>query len=291
MKKWMLWGLVFAAMCGIEPAFAASPTWTGFYVGGNSGYVLGRHHSATTVADGPDFLTCHFCDVFTGGSDTSIAANAGTQRLRPQGFTGGMQLGYNFQSGPWVYGVETDFGYFGQRQTNTNSVVLPANTALAGGGGVCGTSATATCVGNYSTTVSTDWLLTVRPRIGFTWDRTLAYATVGLAVTKLKFSETYTDNITYFLVPGTTGAGGFVQMSASSIKTGLIVGGGVEHSFADRWSVKGEYLVTRFSGLAARGLLTDGLTPAFGTFANFATSTGRLTSQLLRVGLNYKFTN
>jgi opacity protein-like surface antigen len=104
-------------------------------------------------------------------------------------------------------------------RTNTNSVVLLANTALGGGGGVCGSSVTTTCVGSYSTTVSTDWLLTVRPRIGFAWDRTLAYATLGLAVTQLKFSQTYTDNITYFLIPGNTGAGGFVQMSASAVKT------------------------------------------------------------------------
>jgi outer membrane immunogenic protein len=291
MKKWFQLGFVLAAVSGAGPAFAASPTWTGFYAGANSGYSWGQQKTTTLAADSPDFLTCHFCDVFTGGNDTGIAANAGAQHLRPHGFTGGLQLGYNFQSGPWVYGLEADFGYFGQRRTNTNSVVLPANTALGGGGGVCGTSATTTCVGSYSTTVSTDWLLTVRPRVGFAWDRTLAYATVGLAVTQLKFSQTYSDNITYFLIPGNTGAGGFVQMSASALKAGLIVGGGVEHSFAERWSVKGEYLVTRFSGLGANGVLTDGLTPAFGTFANFAVSADHLTSHLLRAGLNYRFTN
>jgi outer membrane immunogenic protein len=292
MKKWFLLSIVLAAISGAEPAFAASATWTGFYAGANSGYSWGRQKSATRVADSSDFTTCHFCDVFPGGNDTSIAANAGAQQLRLHGFTGGLQLGYNFQSGPWVYGLEADFGYFGQRRTDTNSVVLPANTALGGlGGGVCGTSATTTCVGSYSTTVSTDWLLTVRPRIGFAWDRTLAYATVGLAVTQLKLSQTYSDNITYFLVPESTGAGGFVQMSASATKAGLVVGGGLEHSFADRWSVKGEYLVTRFSGLGANGVLTDGLTPSSGTFANFAVSADHLTSHLLRAGLNYKFSN
>ncbi|MDI1346067.1 MAG: outer membrane beta-barrel protein [Pseudolabrys sp.] len=289
MKKWLLLGFLLAAMNCAEPALAASPTWTGFYVGGSSGYAWGTQKSTTTIADGPGFLTCHFCDIFTGGNDTGVAANAGTQSLRPQGFTGGLQLGYNFQSGPWVYGIETDFGYFGQHRTNSTSVVLPANTALGGGGGVCGANATTTCVGNYSTTVSTDWLLTVRPRIGFAWDRTLAYATVGLAVTQLKFSHTYTDNITYFLIPGNTGAGGFVQMSASAVKVGFILGGGVEHSFAERWSVKGEYLVTRFSGLGANGVLTDGLTPTSGTFANFAANADHLTSHMLRVGLNYRF--
>lgn len=291
MKKWLLLASVVVTMCSVEPTFAASSTWTGFYVGGNSGYSWGQQKSTTLVADSPDFLTCHFCDVFTGGNDTGVAANAGAQRLRPQGFTGGLQLGYNVQAGPWVYGLEADFGYFGQRRTNTNSFVLPANTALGGGGGVCGASATTTCIGNYSTTVNADWLLTIRPRIGFAWDSTLAYATVGLAITQLKFSQTYTDNITYFLIPGNTGAGGFVQMSASAIKAALILGGGVEHSFADRWSVKGEYLVTRFSGSGANGVLTDGLTPTSGTFANFAVNADHLTSHLLRVGLNYKFAN
>src|SRR6188508_2016821 len=92
MKLFQL-GLVLALMMSAEPTFAANSAWTGFYVGGNSGYAWGQQRSATTIADGPDFLTCHFCDIFTGGNDTGIAASASAQKLRPQGFTRGLQFG------------------------------------------------------------------------------------------------------------------------------------------------------------------------------------------------------
>jgi outer membrane immunogenic protein len=233
-------------------------------------------------------LLCHFCDnVFGGGPtvDHLIAQDAGSPRLRPQGFTGGAQLGYNWQAGRWVYGGEFEFGAFDQRHTINNSFVLPGNTALAGGGGVCGATGPETCIGNYTTTVKTEWLLTVRPRIGYAWDSTLVYATGGLAVTRLKFSQTYSDNITYpLLVPPSTGAGGSEQASASATKVGYAVGGGFEQAVSDHWSFKAEYLYLRFSGLNAAGTLSDG----FGGTAAFANSVDHLSSSVVRLGLNWR---
>ncbi|MFB9951160.1 outer membrane protein [Rhizobium puerariae] len=62
-----------------EPAPAA--TWQGFYLGGYGEYDWGRF----------------------GGDDYNA-----------NGFGGGVFTGYNFQTGPVVYGIEADVGYNGQ---------------------------------------------------------------------------------------------------------------------------------------------------------------------------------
>jgi len=92
------------------PLYKATPeavyNWTGFYVGGNAGWAWGNS-SATSV------FTCP-----TPVCSRSIAANlaafgaGATGSSSPNGFTGGLQAGYNWQAGSAVYGLETDFNAF-----------------------------------------------------------------------------------------------------------------------------------------------------------------------------------
>lgn len=195
------------------PALAADADWSGFYLGGSAGYAAGSSANNLDIADGA-LTNCHFCDniIVPGPTrDRLIAQDAGSPNLKPRGFSGGLHAGYNWQAANWVYGAEIDFGAFRQRGANDNSFILPGNTGFIGFGGVCGTTGPETCIGNFSTKLRTDWLLTVRPRIGYSFGHTLVYGTLGLAVTQLKFEQTYTDNITYPLVGGSTGAGGYVE--------------------------------------------------------------------------------
>ena len=288
MKRLFFSIIALATLIAAGPCAAAENNWSGYYIGGNVGYGWGSANTVTTIADGA-FLACHFCDnVIVGGPtvDHLIAQAAGSPKLEPRGFAGGAQLGYNWQTAHWVYGAEIDFSAFDQRDTANNSFVLPGNTALAVGGGVCGTTGAETCIGNYSTTIRTEWLLTVRPRVGYAWGHTLVFGTGGPALTRLKFSQTYSDNITYpLLVPPSTGAGGSEHASASATKLGFALGGGIEQAIADNWSMKAEYLYVRFNGINAAGVLTDG----FGGTANFANSVDHFSISVVRVGLNYRF--
>ena len=65
------------------PAPAGFYNWTGFYIGANGGYGWG---SASSYA-------------IPGGIPTSHD---------PSGGLAGGQIGYNWQTGPWVYGLEAD---------------------------------------------------------------------------------------------------------------------------------------------------------------------------------------
>ena len=276
------------ALLGVILAQQACATdWRGFYLGGNVGYGFGTAANSLTITDGP-LGNCHFCDNTFGGGPTIdhlVAQDAGSPTLKPHGVTGGLQGGYNWQAASWVYGVEAEAGAFGLRGSNDTSFVLPGNTALGPFGGVCGATGPETCIGRFSTKLRADWLLTLRPRVGYSFGDLLAYGTAGVALTRLKFDQTYSDNITYPLIGGATGAGGFVHSSAMVWRAGWIVGAGFEHALREQWSIKAEYLYMRFAGITAAGHLTGGV----GDFADFSNRTDRVAFNLARLGLNYRF--
>ena len=267
--------VLFGTLSAARPA-QADGMWSGFYVGANAGYAWGNANNNLTISDGLG-INCHFC-AGGAGNDTGLVQAAGSPGFDAKGFTGGIQLGYNWQAQNWVYGLEADFNAFSQKQTVGSSVDLPANTA----GSNCFSGALIPCVGNISTSIKTDWLVTVRPRVGYAWNQTLLYATGGLALTRLSFSQSYSDNVNFIAFP----PGGSVSLSSSATKVGWVVGGGIEHKLAYNWSVKAEYLYVRFDGVGANGTLTDGFP---GDFANFTNNLDHLASNIVRFGLNYKF--
>jgi outer membrane immunogenic protein len=279
MNRLAFLGSMFLIIALVPPAHAGG-AWTGFYAGVNAGYAWGSANNTLSIVDGPAITNCHFCGVSSGGSgnDAGVAQSAGSPSFNPNGFIGGSQAGYNRQNGNWVYGVEVDFESFSQNQSVNSSFGLPANTATStscASGGL-----PVNCTGNVSTSINTDWLLTFRPRIGYGWDSTLVYVTGGLALTKISFSQSYSDNINFG-----NSVGGSASTSASQMKAGWVVGGGLEHSIGNNWSMKAEYLYVRFDGLSAGGTLTDSIP---GDFANFTNNLDHLSSNIVRVGINYR---
>ncbi|MDI1347020.1 MAG: porin family protein [Pseudolabrys sp.] len=103
--------------------------WTGFYIGANGGYGWA-----------PDF-----------------ASDA-------KGFVGGGQLGYNWQTGRLVFGVEGDLQYTSLKSSET--------------------------VGGVTATGKIPAFGTARGRIGYAWDRMMLYGTGGWAYTKTDVSLT-----------------------------------------------------------------------------------------------------
>src|SRR3954464_2054804 len=71
-------------------------TWTGFYVGVNAGGAFSTH-------DRDDFTTS---GAFVGATPLTGFAAVSTNSNDRSGFAGGGQIGYNYQMGSWVIGVE-----------------------------------------------------------------------------------------------------------------------------------------------------------------------------------------
>jgi outer membrane immunogenic protein len=110
-------------------------SWAGPYLGGNIGWAWGSVDNNLT---------------------------------RPSGFVGGAQAGYNWQTGPWVFGVEGDI-----QATGASDTFAPWK-------------------------FSNPWFGTLRGRAGYALNNILFYGTAGLAFGELSgqtfgFTETHTN--------------------------------------------------------------------------------------------------
>lgn len=164
-------------------------SWAGFYGGLNLG--------GGWVND--DVVGINVGGVFTG--------NIGN--AKGSGVVFGGQLGYNWQSGPWVYGIEADLQWSGINDRFTTLAGAPPLAYPA------------------NTRTDIDWFGTARLRLGYSFDRTLLYVTGGLAVVDVNYR--ITDLAGVVIRDGATGFS-------------WTVGGGVEHAFTNNWSAKLEYL-------------------------------------------------
>jgi outer membrane immunogenic protein len=142
------------------PIIATAPvfTWTGFYVGGNLGWGWRDDDNEAVVLTGPGIPAG-----IVGGTLNFDNGNDGN-------FLGGGQIGYNYQIGSFVVGVEADIQGIA---TDDNEAVFIPGPGFAGGTFVPGEFEDAA-----------DWFGTVRLRAGVAFDRFLVYATGGLAYTE-----------------------------------------------------------------------------------------------------------
>jgi len=170
--------------------------WTGFYLGANIGGAWGN-------AD--------LHGNFTGANWS----------LSNSGFMGGGQLGYNYQMGAFVLGVEWDFDWTdANKSTGFVQTNLVAPPLQAHG--------------------SWDWVTTVAARLGYAADRWLFYTKVGGGWNQTSFSV--------------RDAAGVVYASGNNANSGWMVGGGVEYAFTQNWTGKIEY---EYLGLSNRTFATS----------------------------------
>ena len=115
---------------------ASVNNWTGWYAGLNAGGDWGTSNSSMSAdPDVGGFFGG--CQLFSCDVNIEDVARAGQQRFRTSGFSGGVQGGYNWQSGNLLLGIETDFDYFRSTGSGTNSVPLASGevTTLGSPGG------------------------------------------------------------------------------------------------------------------------------------------------------------
>ncbi len=233
------------------PVMAAPYNWTGFYAGLNAGGGWGRSVSSS-IPTGTGYLSA--VDV--------VAIAAAGPSFDSSGFTGGVQAGYNWQTGSMVVGLESDFQYFHMTGSGSSTRVYPDFAPVTF---------------TSTSSISTDWLWTIRPRVGWAMDKFLFYVTGGLAVTKLNGSWAFIDSF----APATESA------SASGTKAGWTVGGGVEAAVWSRWTVKAEYLYADFGSVSATS--TNFASGGFPIPTRIFNQSVNLRTSIARVGLNYRF--
>jgi outer membrane immunogenic protein len=242
-------GVIYPA---IYPAATAPFTFTGFYAGANVGGVLGgtKYLETPSGAFGPA---------------AASVAGVGTSSAAPRGVLGGLEAGYNWQLGHFVLGIETDFSAWDMSSNSgqTASGLAPPAFGLPPGSLITYSS---------SGTLTSNWLYTLRPRVGFANGNMLTYLTAGLAVTNVRFSESITLGSG---APTLTG-------STSTTVAGWTAGGGVEYALSWNWFIKAEYLYASFSNQTAAQVV--------GPFPTLTgTATANLNANILRAGFDYRF--
>jgi outer membrane immunogenic protein len=251
----------FAADMPVGPAWTAPVepvrfTWTGFYIGGIAGAAISRPQVNLTVVDGP-------APLYAGG-DIGRLQNVGSTKSSDVTGAFGGRIGYNYQTGQYVWGLEGDF-------TSIRSKVTRFTTGNPFAGFGAG-------VANFNSTTQTDWVSTIRGRWGLAVDRVMLYATGGVAFGKVSFANSYV---------GFSPAGGgneFENSSASKTQVGWTIGGGIDYCINNNWVLSFDYEHIDLGTLKASGLVTTGN-------PNTATMTfnTRLFTDIVSAGVAYKF--
>jgi opacity protein-like surface antigen len=205
--------------------------------------------------------------VLVGASppDAANLAAVTTGNLNTPSAIAGGEGGCNWQAHQFVFGIETDLNGLGKSQASSSaSIPTPVFSSFTA-----------------NSTASSNWLFTLRPRLGFAYNNCLIYATGGLAVGNFNFSQSvlFSDILLFnnFGIPPTTQTGSF-----NATVLGGVVGGGVEYALSNNWSVKTEYLHVNFD---SRSMTENDI-----LFAQFPTvSTAKLSMSIGRAGVNYKW--
>ena len=154
------------------PVYAPAFTWGGMYIGINGGYAYG--------------------------------ATSNTRFANPNGGAIGGTLGYNWQMGQFVAGLEGDLDYAFTR--------AGGNYTIAGAAG--------------TNSYRVNWITTERLRLGYAVDRALFFVTGGYAGMNTRGTASYAG----------------LNYDQSSWRNGGALGAGIEYAFTNNITAKAEYL-------------------------------------------------
>jgi outer membrane immunogenic protein len=211
-----------------EPYFAP---WSGFYAGVNGGY--GRSANTEDV-------------VFFTSSGFTLPGKG----LNAEGGFGGGQIGYNWQRGAFVFGVEADIQGAGLRSRYSNQ---PDGFGDLSNG-----------------RRDIDYFGTVRGRLGYAFDRLLVYGTGGFA-----YGGVANRNFIF-------NSGASADLNKDTTQIGFAVGGGVEYAITPAWSLKAEY---QYIDLGSERLFAQVL--PLGAAETITSNSINNSFNTVRLGLNY----
>ena len=170
------------------PMVAAMYDWSGFYAGINGGWG-----------------TSHNCWTRTATLGVAVPRAAEGCHDSSGGTVGG-QLGYRWQAGPWVFGLEAQGNW---------ADFSGSNVSLLFGG-----------LATNRTRIDAFGLFT--GQVGYAWNNVLGYVKGGAAVTDNRYD-------------GLATLTGTVTDRARDTRWGATVGAGIEYGFAPHWSAALEY--------------------------------------------------
>jgi len=208
---------------------------------------------------GYSFGRSNDASTLTSSAGTALFASSGNSNLN--GVIGGGQIGYNWQVQSFVFGIEADIegsNEKGNRIFTCSSCEPPAAVAL---------------LTPVAMEQKIDWFGTLRGRAGFAaGSMFLLYATGGLAYGQVDTKETI---------------GGPVLFSApTTTNVGWTAGAGIEGAIGGGWTARLEYLYVDLGKV--NGSFVTAI-PALGGGVIVSNYSSHITDNVVRFGINYKF--
>lgn len=231
---------------------AASKNWTGPYLGVNIGVGWSDDRGRSTCVDPAGVVNGPACQNVPGGG------------IDARGVIAGAQVGYNWQSGDVVLGLEADW----QAADISGHTVIAGQFPFFGGGLAPFTQ--------FSASERIAWLGTARARLGAAFGGLLLYATGGLAYGHAELATNLT-------IPGFSA----FPASAGVTRAGWTAGGGIEFTFSTDWSGKVEALYYDLGDAHISAFGTPDSVPGDRLFQRGKTF--ELQGGIVRIGLNCRF--
>jgi opacity protein-like surface antigen len=199
-----------------EPAGRQEPAVTNAFGYAGPGYKAPVYKAPVQTAyDWSGFYVGVYLGAGWGSANWNFPDDGIAVNPRFAGFLGGGDLGYNYQAGKWVFGLEGSTG--------------PANVR---GARPCPTGFF------YNCEAGVNWLSTVSGRVGYAWDRLLTYVKGGAVIANGQAHFVCNTGSQPTTVPLT----GCPSQSDSKILAGWTAGLGYEFGLSKNISFRGEVM-------------------------------------------------
>lgn len=245
-------------------AFAETTPWQGPYLGIYTGAAFNDAQLSTQTGSSSNaYLTAADSNAIDSASSASQSSTSAIA---------GIQAGQDWVWQQWVYGVLLDYSSLHvSTAQNTDNATYPNSSEQY----------------SVSSSMSLNWLFSLRGRVGYAttvqqWP-SLFYLTAGPAFTQVNVNNSFSDNTSY------AGTG---SSKTSSYQLGWTAGAGLEVLSFQHLSLNVEYLYVRIPSIDTNGEISNSQ-GGFGTpaqsLSNPFSSSGKLTSNELKIGLKYRF--
>ena len=207
--------------------------WTGYYIGLQSGAMDGQ---------------------------AKLKGVNGDENLNSIGYVGGLYAGYNYQIGPFVPGVEGEFGYSGASASKTEAGSLDGYAI------------------NTVNSERQDYEGRIRAKLGYANGNLMIFGAGGWTFGNSHQSVDYgfAPVQTGVTIPASVTSALPVGGSTGRALSGWNVGGGVEYALLKNWTVRVEYIRDNFSNVSYKSAL-------------LGNTKGSITDNTVRIGIGFKF--
>lgn len=226
-----------AAPLPVAPPFS----WTGFYVGGSAG--------AGVIHD----------EGFQSGGGITTDLRADRHGI---GALAGGQIGYNYQMGMFVLGIEGEGFWSGMEVTTDRFGGINPGTLFE------------------TATVRNKWDYDIAGRFGIAVDRALIYGKAGWVAGRFGWNASDVN------------CGSFCTITqGSATLDGLLIGLGLEYAFTNNWTTRFEYDYLGFGSRNVSFTTTCVTNPAFCGPSGSVTATQNVSADkhIFKLGINYLF--